>query len=228
MHFVKLHWIWLMGCLFAPISGQGQSSHSSLRKGDQAYLQSKYAEAETAYREALTHDPGSEKAAYNLGNSIYRQGKYAEAEKTYQSAAQSVSTTDRADALHNLGNSLMQQEKYKEAVAAYQNSLRLRPGDAGSKRNLQMAKQRLKEQQEQEKQQQKQPPPQQNQPSSSGQQPPSEGAPPEQPSSEPSKGRLPASKQQFLESIGREDQRNKQKYQEYNTSQKPRTRTKDW
>lgn len=224
-----LRWIWLLGCLFASFAGQGQSPHSLLRKGDQAYLHSKYAEAETAYKEALHHDPSSEKAAYNLGNSLYRQGNYAEAEKNYQSTVSTATASDRADAFHNLGNALMQQEKYKEAVAAYQNSLRLQPGDAGSKRNLQMAKQRLKEQQQnQEKQQQEQQPKQQNQQPSSGQPPPSEGAPPEQTPGEPTKGRLPASKQQFLESIGREDQRNKRKYQEFNTSQKPRTRTKDW
>ncbi len=230
--------IGLFGCLFLPVSGQAQSPHALLREGDKAYLYSNYAESEVAYREALKKDPGNEKATYNLGNAQYRQGDYQGAEKAYQSAAQAGTNSDRADALHNLGNALVQQEKYQEAIQAYQKSLRLRPGDAGSKRNLQLAKAKLREQQQQQSQPSQNQKQQQQEQQNGGQQqnqqpgssPPSSSDPgnSQEPQKEEGGSRLPASRQQFLESIGREDQRNKRKYQEFNTSIKPRTRTKDW
>lgn len=234
--------IGLFGCLLLPVSGQAQSPHVLLREGDKAYLYSNYAESEAAYQEALKKDPVNEKAAYNLGNAQYRQGNYQGAEKAFQSAAQAADNSDRADALHNLGNALVQQEKYQEAIQAYQKSLRLRPGDAGSKRNLQLAKEKLREQQQQQQQSQssqnqKQQQQEQQKGGQQQNQPPSSTTPPpsssdqgnsQEPQKEEGGSRLPASRQQFLESIGREDQRNKRKYQEFNTSIKPRTRTKDW
>lgn len=239
MHCLVSIGIGLFACLFLPVWGQAQSPHALLREGDKAYLYSNYAESEAAYREALKKDPVNEKATYNLGNAQYRQGNYQGAEKAYQSAAQAGTNSDRADALHNLGNALVQQEKYQEAIQAYQKSLRLRPGDAGSKRNLQLAKEKLREQQQQQQsqpsqnkeqpqQEQQNGGQQQNQPPGSS--PPSSSDPgnSQEPQKEEGGSHLPASRQQFLESIGREDQRNKRKYQEYNTSIKPRTRTKDW
>jgi hypothetical protein len=114
----------------------------------------------------------------------------------------------------------------------------LRPGDAGSKRNLQLAKAKLREQQQQQSQPSQNQKQQQQEQQNGGQQqnqqpgssPPSSSDPgnSQEPQKEEGGSRLPASRQQFLESIGREDQRNKRKYQEFNTSIKPRTRTKDW
>lgn len=230
MRFLELVFIWFIGWLAVPFSGLAQSPHGMLRQGDQAYLGSNYEDAETAYREALQVDPGNEKAQFNLGNAQYRQGNYQDAAKAFGAATQVAAAPDRADAFHNLGNANLQQEKYQEAVAAYQNSLRWRPGDAETKRNLQIAKERLKEQeqrkqeQQQEQQQQEE---QQRQPNSGRNGQDGSEKEQEQPA-EPAGSQLPASKKQFLESIGREDQRNKRKYQEFNNSIKPRTRTKDW
>ena len=141
----------------APLTAQ--TTYESLRDGDAAYNRSNYSKAEPHYRRVTEKDPSNWNAAYNLGNTLYQQGKYEEAGKIFEKAvANAPDTRAKADALHNAGNALLKQNKFKEAIKAYENSLRLRPGDADTKMNLQMAKK--KNQQEQQRQQQQQ---QQNQ-----------------------------------------------------------------
>ncbi len=137
----------------APLTAQ--TTYESLRDGDAAYNRSNYSKAEPHYRRVTEKDPSNWNAAYNLGNTLYQQGKYEEAGKIFEKAvANAPDTRAKADALHNAGNALLKQNKFKEAIKAYENSLRLRPGDADTKMNLQMAKK--KDQQEQQRQQQQQ------------------------------------------------------------------------
>ncbi|MEO0641037.1 MAG: tetratricopeptide repeat protein, partial [Bacteroidota bacterium] len=63
-----------------------QTSHRALRKGDKAYEEQKYQEAQQAYEKSLNAD-NSAKGNYNLGNSLYEQGDYASAAKRYEEAA---------------------------------------------------------------------------------------------------------------------------------------------
>ena len=146
-------------CLLTLAPLTAQTTYESLRDGDAAYNRSNYSKAEPHYRRVTEKDPSNWNAAYNLGNTLYQQGKYEEAGKIFEKAvANAPDTRAKADALHNAGNALLKQNKFKEAIKAYENSLRLRPGDADTKMNLQMAKK--KNQQEQQRQQQQQ---QQNQ-----------------------------------------------------------------
>ena len=146
-------------CLLTLAPLTAQTTYESLRDGDAAYNRSNYSKAEPHYRQVTEKDPSNWNAAYNLGNTLYQQGKYEEAGKIFEKAvANAPDTRAKADALHNAGNALLKQNKFKEAIKAYENSLRLRPGDADTKMNLQMAKK--KNQQEQQRQQQQQ---QQNQ-----------------------------------------------------------------
>lgn len=146
-------------CLLATTPLSAQTTYESLRDGDAAYDRSNYSKSEPHYRRVTEKAPSNWNAAYNLGNALYQQGKYEEAGKVFEKAvANAPDTRAKADALHNAGNALLKQNKFKEAVKAYENSLRLRPGDADTKMNLQMAKK--KDQQEQQRQQQQQ---QQNQ-----------------------------------------------------------------
>lgn len=142
-------------CLLTCAPLHAQTTYESLRDGDAAYDRSNYSKAEPHYRRVTEKEPSNWNAAYNLGNALYQQGKYEEAGKIFEKAVVNApDTRTKADALHNAGNALLKQNKFKEAAKAYENSLRLRPGDADTKMNLQMAKK--KDQQEQQRQQQEQ------------------------------------------------------------------------
>ncbi len=121
-------------------NGQGQ-----LRKGDRLYDRKEYSQAEAAYRKAVA----SPVASYNAGNAAYQQNKYAEAAALYQNAARTAPTAfGKANALYNLGNAYLRDSKYADAIEAYENSLRRQPNQPDAKKNLQIAKKKLREQQE--------------------------------------------------------------------------------
>jgi len=236
---------------FISFALNAQSAHQSLRSGDREYDMERYTEAEKNYRNATEKNPGSFNATYNYGNALYHQGKYPEAAQQFQKAANTAASGEaapRADALHNLGNALLKQNKYKEAAQAYQQSLRLRPGDAETKMNLQMAKKKIeeerkKEQQQQQnqqqnqdqQQQQNQDPSQNQQPNQPPQQPkpntpPQNQQPQQQPDPQPSNGKMkPDQARRMLETaVGPEDLKNAKKYRERQRPGGPKTGKKDW
>lgn len=241
---------------FAPaVFLSAQSQHRLLRKGDRQYDQEHYKEAEQLYRDAADRKYGDPQTLYNLGNSLYQQGKWEDSAVRFGQSARLTSDTGlKADALHNLGNACLKQQKYKDAVDAYENSLRLRPGDAETKQNLQMAKKKLKEEQQRKKNQQQQ---QQNQPSQDqnqqqdqqqnqqqdqqnrqndrqqrpGQQQQSrQNQQPETKEQQQNTGELNKEEvQRLLETaIGPEDRKNARKYREQRQQPKPSGKEKDW
>jgi Ca-activated chloride channel family protein len=250
MIFVKtnfgLYTICMLLMLLMPLALIAQSAHHSLRQGDERYDKAKYAESEKYYAEALKKEENNNKAAYNLGNSYYGKGDYPAASKMYADATRLAQTPgERADAYHNLGNAFLKQQKYKEAVNAYQNSLINRPGDPGTKQNLQIAKQKQQQQEQQQQQQNQNNQDQQqqnqnNQPNDQQQQnqqkseqqqnqkPEQQQSGKQQEQQEPQIPKLEQPSQQFLEAIGREDRKNKRKYQEKTNNSKPGTKRKDW
>jgi len=232
---------------------QAQSVHQALQLGDSQYLRDNFKEAEKAYRVAADLEFSNPKALYNLGNALYQQGKWADAAERFgQAAKYAAIKADAADALHNRGNALMKQRQFKDAVASYENSLRLRPGDANTKMNLQMAKKKLKEeeqkekdkqqQQQQNKQDQDQQPqnkqdqqPQDQQPQDQqpqDQQQNQSGNPQEQPQQpeQPQPGKMKKEEaQRLLETaVDPEDQRNARKYRSAQQQNKANTARKDW
>lgn len=120
-----------------------QSAHAERRAGDRHYENNKFEEAENAYAEAAG-DPVSQ---YNAGIAAFRQGKYEVAVRWFQTAAASPSEV-QADAMFNLGNAYMQSGKYREAVTAYERSLRRAPNRADAQKNLQIARNKLRERQD--------------------------------------------------------------------------------
>jgi tetratricopeptide (TPR) repeat protein len=123
------------------------------RTGDKAYRQDSIQKAVEAYGEATRLAPDSAQLTYNLGNALYKSGQAEAAAKPYQDAIKNSQTKPQVEAKswHNLGNIAMEKKDYQAAIHAYKKSLRLTPGAADTKNNLQLAKQKLKEQ-EQEKQ----------------------------------------------------------------------------
>lgn len=183
----------LLACLcWGRAATFGQSAHELLRSGDHAYEKANYGLAEQHYRAAARQNPGSLNAIHNLGCAEYRQGKYPEAEESFgQAAAGAQLPAVKANVLYNLGNARLHQRKYAAAIEAYENSLRLRPGDAAAKQNLQMAKQRLQQQKKEEEAQKQPEKDQQNaeQPPADDQQPPADQSnqPPDKPEEQPAK-----------------------------------------
>ena len=128
--------------LFLPLAAVAQSAHRQMQQGDRLYDKKEWSKAEESYRKS---GPGAD-ASYNAGNAAYQQGKYDVAAESFKKAAAATTPEARSDAWFNLGNALLQQGKYREAVTAYENSLRQRPNRFDAKKNLQIAKKKLKEQ----------------------------------------------------------------------------------
>lgn len=252
-----IKWFCLLGgSLFWGTDVLAQNAHQELRSGDQSFAKKEYTEAEQHYRKAVEQNPGSGNAIYNLGCVEYEQGKYPEAEKSFEEAvAGDQRPASKADGLYNLANARLKQRKFPEAIAAYENSLRLRPGDAAAKKNLQIAKQKLKEQQAEEKKQQQknnpgegqQPPPEQQPPQDKPNQP--QNKPEEKPGQQPQQqdpgeksgqeeqqpspgqpGKMTKQEaQRLLETtIGPEDRRSARKYRATMRKTAPKTKQKDW
>lgn len=233
-------------CLAAMIlfsqSLAAQSAHQLQRQGDREYESAHYREAEEAYRQAGQKKENDPAIQYNTGNSIYQQGHYSASENYFEKSAKTAKDPEiRADAFHNLGNAYFKQQKFKEAVNAYENSLRLRPGDADTKVNLQMALKKWKQQQEQQKkeqqqkQQQDQPQPQpdqqkqdQQKQGQSQQQQPQEQ--PQQQEEQPSDGSITREQaRRLLETaVDPEDQKNARKYRELEPGKHKTQPKKDW
>lgn len=223
-----------------------QSAHQLQRQGDREYEKAHYREAEEAYRQAGQKKENDPAIQYNTGNAIYQQGHYAASESYFEQTAKSAQKPAvRADAFHNLGNAYFKQQKFKEAVNAYENSLRLRPGDADTKVNLQMAQKKWKQQQEQQKQQkqqqeqqkqdqqqQEQQKQQQEQPNSNQQQnqPQEQQEQTQKQEEQPADGNMTREQaRRLLETaVGPEDQKNARKYRELEPGKHKTQPKKDW
>jgi len=200
-----------------------QSAHNQLRKGDQLYDKKDFGQAENAYLRAET-DPT---APYNAGNAAYQQGKYeAAAELFKKAAAIATDATAKAAALYNLGNALLQQDKFEDAITAYEKSLRTQPNQPDTKKNLQIAKNKLREQQEPpppppKKQPPPPPPPPQNNYVDRAQQTPRK----EQPSGNMT---AEAARQMLDATIEQEEQKNARQYRALPPEARPARTKKDW
>jgi tetratricopeptide (TPR) repeat protein len=115
-----------------------------LSEAQQSLQKDKFSAAEADYRQAISLNPKSETAKYNLGTAYYGKEKNAEAMLRFKQAAQTA--TDKAEkhkAFHNLGNTYMNEKKYTEAVESYKNALRNNPNDDETRYNLALAKDML-------------------------------------------------------------------------------------
>ena len=133
-----------------------QHPNGKIRKGNTAYKDSSYSDAEQLYREALMKDQSSYEASFNMADAIYKQERYSEANSLFK--ALSEKTDDKikkSESYHNLGNSLLKEQKLDEAIEAYKNALRNNPKDLDTKHNLAYAMRMKNQSQEQEKEDQK-------------------------------------------------------------------------
>ncbi|MBK5213205.1 MAG: tetratricopeptide repeat protein [Flavobacteriaceae bacterium] len=121
-----------------------KAAQNYLSEAQQSLQKKEFPSAEADYRKAISLNPKSETAKYNLGTAYYGKEKNAEAMLRFKQAAQTA--TDKAEkhkAFHNLGNTFMNEKKYTEAVEAYKNALRNNPNDDETRYNLALAKDML-------------------------------------------------------------------------------------
>ena len=149
-------------CSFALLFAQQEAP--DVRKGNRAYNNENYTEAEVNYHRALDKNEQSFEAHFNLGDALFRQEKYPEALEQYVQAEKCLKANDKlrkeelqnrlAATYHNIGNALYAQQQYDKAVNAYQQSLRNNPKDNDTRYNLVKAMQQLQQQQQQNQDQQ--------------------------------------------------------------------------
>ncbi|MGN0186345.1 MAG: tetratricopeptide repeat protein [Paludibacteraceae bacterium] len=135
-----------------------QKESGDVRRGNKAYENEKYVDAEVDYRKGLEQNNKSFSAAFNLGNALYRQQKYPEAIEQFQAAAHLAGDDKQraASAYHNIGNALLQSGEYAKSIEAYKQALRRNPTDDETRYNLVYAQQMLQQQEQQQNQQNQQ------------------------------------------------------------------------
>ena len=150
--------------LLTAISVSAQKAERDyIRKGNRAYKDSTYVNAEVNYRKAIDVNPKSAISMYNLGNTLMQQNKLQEAMEQFVAATKMEKDKGNlAQIYHNMGVIFHSGKDYAKAVEAYKESLRNNPKDNETRYNLALAQKMLKDQeQNQQNQDQQQQPPQQ-------------------------------------------------------------------
>ena len=65
-----------------------QHPNGMIRKGNTAYKDSSYSDAEQLYREALMKDQSSYEASFNMADAIYKQERYSEANSLFKALSE--------------------------------------------------------------------------------------------------------------------------------------------
>ena len=114
------------------------SAEDDFRAANAWLREGRFADAEAAYRRALTAAPGFGEAWYNLGVALRDQGRPGEAEAAFR---QSVALRpSHPESYNNLGLALMAQKRTAEAVACFQTALTHNPKHARAFSNLGVAR----------------------------------------------------------------------------------------
>jgi tetratricopeptide (TPR) repeat protein len=96
-----------------------------------------YAEAEEAYKKALTLDPTLSNALTNLGNLEYRRDQIEQAEEYYRRAL--ACDPEQPEALYNLGFLCFERDEIEQAIVLFDQALQSDPSFADAHFNLAMA-----------------------------------------------------------------------------------------
>ena len=126
---------------------QAQNERKDIRKGNKAFRQQNYVQAEVDYRKATAKNGRNPQAIYNLGCALMAQQKYSSAVVQFENASKLETNTKRkAMAFHNIGVICQKKQLFSEAIEAYKESLRNNPSDNETRYNLELCKRQLKNQ----------------------------------------------------------------------------------
>jgi Ca-activated chloride channel family protein len=125
-------------------------------EGRTEYAKGAHPQALAAFERAASARPGDPVARFNVADGLYKNGRYDEAATLFKALGADAGAPLAGPARYNLGNSLFQKQDYKGAITAYREALRAMPGDADTRRNLELALRKQKEQEERQKREQEQ------------------------------------------------------------------------
>ncbi len=125
-------------------------------QGRAEYTRGSHPQALEAFERAATARPQDPSVRFNVADGLYKNGRYDEAATLFRALGAEAASPLSGPARYNLGNSLFQKQDYKGAIQAYRDALRALPGDADTRRNLELALRKLKQQEEQQKRDQQQ------------------------------------------------------------------------
>jgi tetratricopeptide (TPR) repeat protein len=123
------------------------NSRAATARGVKQFTEKKYAEAQKSFATA-TSIASTPARAFNLGTSQIAAGNREAGSSTIAKALADPSL--RADALFNRGNSALSASAFDYAIRDYTDALRIRPNDADTKRNLEIALRRKQAMQKQQ------------------------------------------------------------------------------
>lgn len=135
----------------APPTANARAAAELIAEGNKHLTEKKYQEALDAYEKAQKELPRSAEIAYNRGIALYRLGKFAEAESAFQDALSTSDINLEASTKFNLGRAAHEQaltrgQDLKNAVndltraaGFYKDALQIRPEDAPTRHNLELA-----------------------------------------------------------------------------------------
>lgn len=127
--------------MLAAFTMQAQDERALIRDGNELFSDSLFKEAEEKFTEALSINPNSTEASYNLANTYYAQGNYEAAKKIYETLnSANNDKLSKDQLLHNIGNTEFKLGNYEEAVKNYKKSLISNPSRSDTRYNLAMAK----------------------------------------------------------------------------------------
>ncbi|MDE6193182.1 MAG: tetratricopeptide repeat protein [Muribaculaceae bacterium] len=165
---LMLAFVAALGFSFEMSATSNRQERRLVDKGNKLFRGGNYLEAGEVYQQALKVEPGSKEALYNLGLTYIRRASAAQSDSLRQQLAkagaeamQAVAQAVRekpelaADAIFNLGNLAFNSEDYGQAVEMYKQSLRIRPEDEKTRRNLRIAQKKLQQNQDQNQDQNK-------------------------------------------------------------------------
>ena len=121
------------------LSACGPTPADVNNSGHDPYLSGDYPSALVLYERAAERDPGAAEPLYNTGNALYRMEEYGESVSRYDGSLQDAQGELRSSGFFNRGNASFQMGRYDEAIEAYREALRINPGDADAKHNLELA-----------------------------------------------------------------------------------------
>lgn len=106
----------------------------------QAYEAGRFDEAVAGFAAAAERDPANRELRQALASAYFKAGDSAKALNLFQELAESASTgRERFESLYNLGNAALAQRQPTQAIDAYTEALKIKPGDARTQHNLEIA-----------------------------------------------------------------------------------------
>ncbi len=125
----------------------------STEAGIQEYARGNHPQALSAFEGAASARPQDPRTRFNVADGLYKNGKFDESAALFRALGEDGQSPLALDSRFNLGNALYQKQDYKGAIQSYRNALRLKPDDADTRRNLELALRALREEEEKKKQQ---------------------------------------------------------------------------